>query len=80
MEADGVKGCGSGGYFGGHPTEEELTAYAATTGRFALYPYIREYVYDLTGRLALPPLTLEILSRPMPVSPGAQWPATRGTP
>lgn len=60
--------------------EEELTAYAATTGRFALYPYIREYVYDLTGRLALPPLTLEILSRPMPVSPGAQWPATRGTP
>ncbi|RFA05144.1 SecB chaperone, partial [Mycobacterium tuberculosis] len=35
---------------------------------------------DLTGRLALPPLTLEILSRPMPVSPGAQWPATRGTP
>lgn len=62
------------------PTEEELTAYAATTGRFVLYPYIREYVYDLTGRLALPPLTLEILSRPMPVSPGAQWPATRGTP
>jgi preprotein translocase subunit SecB len=51
------------------PTEEELTAYATTTGRFALYPFIREYVYDLTGRLALPPLTLEILSRPMPIPP-----------
>lgn len=53
------------------PTEEELTAYATTTGRFALYPYIREYVYDLTGRLALPPLTLAILSRPMPTPPGS---------
>lgn len=51
------------------PSEEELAAYATTTGRFALYPYIREYVYDLTGRLALPPLTLEILSRPLPTPP-----------
>lgn len=47
-------------------TEEELRAYAQTTARFALYPYIREYVYDLTGRLALPPLTLPVLARAMP--------------
>lgn len=51
------------------PSEDELAAYATTTGRFALYPYIREYVYDLTGRLALPPLTLEVLSRPLPAPP-----------
>lgn len=51
------------------PSEDELVAYATTTGRFALYPYIREYVYDLTGRLALPPLTLEVLSRPLPAPP-----------
>jgi preprotein translocase subunit SecB len=49
-------------------TEEELYAYAQTTARFALYPYIREYVYDLTGRLAIPPLTLGVLARPMPSS------------
>ncbi len=42
------------------PTEEELTAYAATTGRS---PSGTQYVYDLTGRLALPPLTLVISSR-----------------
>jgi hypothetical protein len=51
------------------PSEDELAAYATTTGRFALYPYIREYIYDLTGRLALPPLTLEVLSRPLPAPP-----------
>lgn len=51
------------------PAEEELAAYATTTGRFALYPYIREYIYDLTGRLALPPLTIEVLSRPLPGPP-----------
>ncbi|MBE5458331.1 SecB-like chaperone [Mycobacteroides abscessus] len=52
------------------PAEEELAAYATTTGRFALYPYIREYIYDLTGRLALPPLTIEVLFRPLPPPPG----------
>ncbi|AFJ34723.1 SecB chaperone Rv1957 [Mycobacterium sp. MOTT36Y] len=47
-------------------SEDELQAYAETTARFALYPYIREYVYDLTGRLAIPPLTLGVLTRAMP--------------
>jgi preprotein translocase subunit SecB len=49
-------------------TEEELYAYAHTTARFALYPYIREYVYDVTGRLAIPPLTIGVLARAMPSS------------
>lgn len=47
------------------PTPEELTAYAVTTGQFALYPYAREYIYDLTGRLGLPPLTVGVLALPV---------------
>jgi preprotein translocase subunit SecB len=46
--------------------EDELSAYGATTARFLLYPFIREYIYDITGRLALPPLTIGVLSRPLP--------------
>lgn len=44
--------------------EEELTSYAVTTGQFALHPFAREYIYDVTGRLGLPPLTVGILSMP----------------
>ena len=46
------------------PSVEEMQAYAATTGQFALYPFAREYVYDVTGRLALPALTLAVLRLP----------------
>lgn len=46
--------------------EDELTAYGATTAKFLLYPFIREYIHDITGRLGLPPLTIGVLSRPMP--------------
>ena len=44
---------------------DELKAYAVSTGQFALYPYARQYVYDLTGRLALPPLTISVLRMPL---------------
>jgi hypothetical protein len=43
---------------------DELEAFAVSMGQFALYPYARQYVYDLTGRLALPPLTLSVLRLP----------------
>lgn len=42
-------------------TEDELDAFAQTTGQFALYPYARQFIYDLTGRMGLPPLHLGIL-------------------
>lgn len=42
------------------PGKEELEAYVQSTGTFALYPFARELVYDQTGRLGLPPLTLGI--------------------
>lgn len=42
-------------------TEEEVQAFADTTGQFALYPFVRQHINDLTSRLSLPPLTLGIL-------------------
>lgn len=33
-------------------------------GQFALHPYAREYIYDVTGRLGLPPLTVGVLTMP----------------
>ncbi len=46
------------------PTAEELSAYAVTTGQFALHPYARQYIYDVTGRLGLPPLTVGVMTLP----------------
>lgn len=46
---------------GGQATEEELNAFANTTGIFAIYPYAREYISDATRRLGLPALVLDLL-------------------
>ncbi|MGC4854442.1 hypothetical protein ACLQ24_13845 [Micromonospora sp. DT4] len=45
--------------------DSELQAYAFTTGQFAIYPFAREYIYDVTGRLGLPPLTVGVLQFPV---------------
>jgi hypothetical protein len=47
------------------PKAEELNAYAVSTGQFALYPYVREYISNLTTRLGLPPLTVGALKLPV---------------
>lgn len=36
--------------------EAELDAFAKTTGQFALHPYAREFIAQMTGRAGLPPL------------------------
>lgn len=41
--------------------EAEFEAFANTTGQFALYPYAREFVATMTGRMGLPPLHLGTL-------------------
>lgn len=41
--------------------EDEFRAFADTSGQFALYPYARQAVTDMTTRLALPPLVLGML-------------------
>lgn len=46
------------------PDANELNAYAVSTGQFALYPYVREYIADLTSRLGLPALTVGVLKMP----------------
>ncbi|MGH8827023.1 MAG: SecB chaperone [Jiangellaceae bacterium] len=47
---------------GAEPFEDkEYEAYAATTGQFVLYPYAREFVAEMTGRMGLPPLHLGAL-------------------
>jgi len=42
------------------PRDDELDAFARTTGVFALYPYARSWVQDTTARMGLPPLTLPV--------------------
>lgn len=46
-------------------TLDERDAFAATTGQFALYPYVRALFADLTARLQLPILTLPVLFLPL---------------
>lgn len=47
------------------PETDELLAYAQSTGQFALYPFAREYIYDITGRLGLPSLTIGVMAMPV---------------
>lgn len=49
-------------------TDDEYQAFAGTTGQMALYPYAREFIADITGRMGLPslhigPLRLQLDSR-----------------
>lgn len=41
-------------------SEDESVAFGHTTGVLGLYPYWRELVYSVTGRMALPSLTLGV--------------------
>lgn len=43
----------------------EIEAFARTTGQMALWPFAREYVFDATGRLGLPPLTIGVFRVPL---------------
>lgn len=46
-------------------SEDELDAFARTTGVFALYPYARAWAQDTTARMGLPPLTLQVYRIPV---------------
>lgn len=41
--------------------DDEVAAFATTTGQFLLYPYARGFVVDITSRMGIPPLHLPIL-------------------
>ena len=44
-------------------SDQELQAFANTTGVFAIYPYAREYVSDCPRRLGLPTLVLDLFKQ-----------------
>ena len=48
---------------GGEVTEDSLIAFGQTTAHFAVHPYLRVAVSDLTARLGCPPVTLALLKR-----------------
>ena len=50
---------------------EELDAYAKTCAISALYPYMREYVHDVTIRMGLPPLIMDVHPSPSAVESDA---------
>lgn len=43
----------------------EFEAFAKTTGQMALWPFAREFVFDATGRLGLPPLAIGVFRVPL---------------
>ncbi|WP_332643280.1 hypothetical protein [Aeromicrobium sp.] len=43
------------------PATEEVEAYSRSTGLFALHPYAREQIANLTSRIGLPTLTIGVL-------------------
>lgn len=47
------------------PDAEECDAFARTTGVFALYPYARALIQDLTARMGLPALSLGVYRIPI---------------
>jgi len=67
--------------------EAELEAFGRESATFAAWPYIRETVQSLTARSGIPPLSLEVLRRPIvdaslaaPIArPGDRRPRKRGT-
>lgn len=44
--------------------EAVLSAFANEVASMAAYPYLRQYSYDLAGRIGLPNFTLGLLKRP----------------
>jgi hypothetical protein len=47
------------------PSDEELAAFGRVSVLFTAYPYLREALHSLTGRMGLPPLILEVMRSPL---------------
>jgi preprotein translocase subunit SecB len=45
--------------------DDHLEAFGAFTGVFAAHPYVREALQNLTIRLGLPPLVLDVVRMPI---------------
>jgi hypothetical protein len=46
-------------------SDDELTAFGQVSVLFTAYPYLREILHSLTGRMGLPPLILDVMRSPL---------------
>lgn len=58
--------------------EDEMRGFAIATGAFALYPYARGYIHDVTGRLGLPVLTIGVYRVPVAAPQATSKPRRTG--
>ncbi|MFE3083255.1 hypothetical protein ACFXGM_07160 [Streptomyces albidoflavus] len=72
LEGDGTED----GEVGEEINESALTIFGRTTAQFAVFPYVRATVSDLTARLGYGPVTLEIMVLATDEE-GAHQPATQ---
>lgn len=49
----------------GSVSDEDLAAFGTVCVLFAAHPYLREILQSLTGRMGLPPLTLDLMQLPL---------------
>lgn len=45
--------------------DDYLTAFGEISVLFTAYPYLREILHSLTGRMGLPPLILDVMRSPL---------------
>lgn len=45
--------------------DDDLTAFGEVSVLFTAYPYLREILHTLTGRMGLPPLILDVMRSPL---------------
>jgi preprotein translocase subunit SecB len=59
-------------------TDEDLAAFAESTGVFMAWPYARHLVQDLSGQMRLPPIILPVMAATeKPKPPPAKQPAPK---
>lgn len=46
-------------------SDQELAAFGQVSVLFTAYPYLREILHSLTGRMGLPPLILDVMRSPL---------------
>jgi preprotein translocase subunit SecB len=46
-------------------SDDELAAFGQISVLFTAYPYLREILHSLTGRMGLPPLILDVMRSPL---------------
>ena len=57
--------------------DDDVSQFASSNGTLHSWPFLREFLYDLTSRMGYPPYTLGVVHfKPKPAPPKAATPAT----